>query len=327
MTQSRLASPTPSSLATALRAVISLRSFVISALLVGTSSSARAAEPAETPTDPTQASDEAEAPPTGSEPADPALTEAEAPAAAPTDPAEANNEGEPSPEESSEASKAPEPAGPPRPKHDYDTPDLERRERHPAVPAPADASAENVLRARVGAVLFGVGLTSAVVAPVVVLRPHTPIQVEQGEGNGIALATRAAPLIAGGIISVVGGVSGGLGGRILSDLGGDPSRAGARRRGLAVASGLAIGAATGLLAAGVVDLARGGVLWKDVLARPLDADDAADGEEAASRLSRGVALLTMVPPMAGLGLGLSLGHDARARVVPSPTGVAVAGRF
>jgi len=295
---------------------------LVSSLVFGASSSARAVEPDRDPSSPSALDDEGDAP---------TSTASDEPSseASPADD-EPSSEASPADDEASSAATEdaePGPSATPPPKvYDYDTPDLEHREKYPSV-APTELSVRDANRARAGGLLAGLGITAAVVAPIIVLRPRTPITVDTGDGTSLALDADAGPIVTGAFVSVVGGVSGVIGGRLLSDLGGDPSRAPGRRRALVVASGVAFGVASGLLVAGVVDLARGGVLWSDVLEREMASEDIADGEEAGRRLSRGVAMLTVVPPMAGLGLGLSLGGDARVRVLPSRNGLAMVGRF
>ncbi|MEM7151767.1 MAG: hypothetical protein AAF799_02950 [Myxococcota bacterium] len=291
--------------------------------MFGTSSLAQAMEPAEAQPGATAPSNDRGASPSPDDDG----TAAE--------PAPTPDESSPSPDRTPDESSAPteEPAEdiaePPAPRvYDYDSPDLERRGRSSAAPTATDAQDPLQLRrARLGGILVGVGLTAAVVAPVVVVRPRPAIAVDTGDGTSLALSADGGPLIAGGVVSVVGGVTTIVGGRMLSDLGGDPRHAPRRQRALGIASGVSFGVASGLFVAGVVDMARGGVLWNNVLEREFSPENVVDGEEAGRRITRGIAMLSAALPMAGLGLGLSLGDDARARVVPSGAGVAVVGQF
>ncbi len=301
---------------------------LIPLLVVGSSSIVRATEPDPGPSSPSAVDDQGNAPtspevderPSESSPTD------DEPSTEPSQPNE-----DPTLEESFASTEEPEPSAtetPPPKVYDYDTPDLERRDRYPSASSTTTGlSSRDLRRARVGGLLVGLGVTAAVVAPIVVLRPRTPITVDVGDGTSLNLDTDGGPLVTGSIVSVVGGVSSVLGGRLLSDLGREALYAPGRRRALNVASGVAFGVASGLLVAGVVDLGRGGALWNAVLEREFAAEDVTDGEQAGRRLSRGLAMLTAVPPMAGLGLGLGLGGDARARVMPSQAGFAVVGRF
>jgi hypothetical protein len=209
----------------------------------------------------------------------------------------------------------------------YDRPDLARQDPYPD---PINSAQEVVRvrrRAKAGGLLVGAGLAAAVVAPIVIVRPRPAIRPDAGDGTTLNLRTSAGPIIAGSLVSVSGGVLTVLGGRMLSDLGVERARAVRRQHGLAVVSGVAFGVAAGLVVSGVVELARGRVLWNKVLAREFSPEDLGDADDASRRMSRGLALFAAALPLAGLGLGLSLGNDARAKVVPTARGVAVLGRF
>lgn len=303
-------------------------------LVGGASSTAHAAEPEPPPSDPPPAGGTTESPVPGTD------TDEDAglvPAAKPDPEPAASDEVDTSPDGRPPTQEPPPPSAvdapatapeqPPPKFYDYDTPKLERREAFPEPVGSTETARRDRRRALAGGLMVGVGLTAAVVAPIVVLRPRSAITVAVGGGTAVERRTNAGPLVTGSIVSVTGGVVGLLGGRLLSDLGVEPRRAASRRRGLAVVSGVAFGVAGSMFVAGVVDLARGGVLWNEVLGRQSAPEDLDDANVAFRRMSRGLALFGAVLPVAGIGLGLSLGGDAKARVAPTPSGVAVLGRF
>jgi hypothetical protein len=213
---------------------------------------------------------------------------------------------------------------------DPDAPDLQAMTKYWPDFAELDAATQRraLQRGTVGGLLTGMGLALGVVAPIFVLRPAKAFVVDTGqEGTAVAIATDGRSLAAGLVTGFGGGVLTLLGGHMISDLAVEPARAARRQRSLHVASGIAFGLASGLFVAAVVDAARAGVQWQEVLRREVGPDDLIDGEEVASKASRSLALLSMVPPVLGLGIGLRLGHGAQASVVPTGSGLAVAGRF
>lgn len=276
------------------------------------------------------------------DPADPASVEAEVPSSEEDEPevsAEVSPTATPEPDPPAEATPlAPAPDDDEAPTEDpsaaptiedNDLPDLTPTVKHSAERLnDARARKRQVRDARTAGLLLGVGTTLGLAAPLVMMRPLKPLVLDSDTaGTSIAPLANAGPIAGGFVLGLSGGVMNLLGGNRLSDLEVESGSSDRRRRGLNVASGIAFGGAAALTTAAAIDFVRGGVQWNEVSNRSFSPDDFVDGEQAMDKLSRGLALLSAVPPLLGLGIGLRLGHGAQVSVAPTTAGFVMSGRF
>ncbi len=248
--------------------------------------------------------------------AGPSPAAAEAPEPAPT---------EPEPVLTEESAPAELDPAPELQLRDPDAPKLEPRLTHLFEPEAATRVRDR-RRSTAGGVLVGVGGMLGVAAPLFMLRPVKPFFLDTGRnGTSTKIGHEVGPIVAGVVVGTAGGVLTLLGARILSDVRVEPARVAVRQRALVVSSGVALGMAGGLFVAAAIDAARAGSQWSRVLARDASPEDAIDGEQVAAKASRALALFSAAPSLLGLGIGL--GGGASATVVPTPSGLAMLGRF
>ena len=261
-------------------------------------------------------------------------TSAEAPAEPEAEPAEPAAEPAvvepetPAPESPSELAETP--AEGTAVAEDPDAPILRRREpRYVFDPGELDEAAQRraTRRGTLAGLVVGMGATLGLAAPIFMLRPAKAFAVAVTDTNGVRIEPNGGALAAGLVTAFASGTLTLIGGRMLADTGVGRSLAARRQRSLHVVSGISLGLACGAFLAAVVDGGRAGAQWQEVLGREASPDDLVDGGEAADKASRALAFFAAVPPLLGFGLGLRLGNDARATVVPTASGIAVLGRF